>query len=530
MAELLFSRRGEVAFRASLNTWSVRVGRSPLNDVQVPDEAVAPFQASLDRTPEGHRLSDHSGHGTTLNGRPVASAILKPGDALTLGGFRATYVLQPVAASGHTNPLPLEPRGAAACALVTRGGRRLPVTATGIRVGKHPDNDLVLDDEHVSSFHALVFLRGGAVVVHDLGSTNGTFINSIRVGEAEAPVGATITLGHDAVTVEGEAEAPVGRSKGRGGAAVAVKTVGDLRYADPAMDGVAAAIRSVAPHDAAVCIVGESGTGKELVAQAIHQLGPRASEPFVAVNCAALSPSLVESELFGHERGAFTGADRARHGAFEEAGKGTLFLDEIGDLAPDAQAKLLRALENREVRRVGAEGSRKVLCRVIAATHRDLARQVEAGGFRNDLFHRLAVLPIHVPPLRKRPSDIPVLCAHFLRERSGRKVTLTPAAVQKLRGHAWPGNARELLNVLTRAVVMVPKDVLDAPDVEIGFSPMEERVEAARHFRPGRTLAEVQTEVMEEAVAAMGSHSAAARALGVSRTTLTAWLKNHATG
>jgi len=304
------------------------------------------------------------------------------------------------------------------------------------------------------------------------------------------------------------------------------KRIGDLIYCEPAMDQVANAIRRVAPHDAPVFIQGESGTGKELVARAIYQLGPRAADPFVAVNCAALTPPLVESELFGHERGAFTGADRTRLGAFEEAGQGTLFLDEVGDLSLEVQAKLLRALENSEIRRVGAHGTRKVQCRVVTATHQKLCAQVAQGAFRNDLFHRLSVLPIQVPPLRDRKSDVATLSRHFLQQVGNGKTVVTPAALKKLEGHSFPGNVRELRNVLFRAVILSGQVVLDASDIVFQQLALTNVVEHTRIYLPGRTLAEIEAVAIHQAIQSHGSHSAAARALGISRSTLIARVKS----
>ncbi len=224
-------------------------------------------------------------------------------------------------------------------------------------------------------------------------------------------------------------------------------------------------IAQVAPTDATVLILGETGTGKELVARAIHYASNRAAAPFVRVHCAALPESLVESELFGHVRGAFTGAVRDRQGRFEAAHGGTLFLDEIGDVAPGVQVKLLRVLQEQEFERVGDTRPIRVNVRLIAATHRDLATMVANGRFREDLYYRLNVFPIYVPPLRNRPSDIPLLANHFLRlygERGGRRVTaISTEALQRLLSHTWPGNVRELENTIERAVLVCEGDTIE---------------------------------------------------------------------
>jgi two-component system nitrogen regulation response regulator NtrX len=223
----------------------------------------------------------------------------------------------------------------------------------------------------------------------------------------------------------------------------------------PAMRRVQALVERVAPTDARVLISGESGTGKELVAAAVHAASRRAGRPFVTVNCAAIPRDLVESEMFGHERGAFTGATERRMGRFELAHGGTLFLDEIGDLSAEAQAKLLRTLETGELQRIGAEGTRRVDVRIISATNRQLEGEVERGLFREDLFFRLNVFPIHLPPLRERLEDLPALVSHLAeRARPRHAASFTPAALDALAGYAWPGNVRELANLVERLSIL----------------------------------------------------------------------------
>jgi DNA-binding NtrC family response regulator len=239
----------------------------------------------------------------------------------------------------------------------------------------------------------------------------------------------------------------------------------------PAMQRVFETLRKVAPTDLTALVRGESGTGKELVAQALHELSPRRERPFVAVNCAAIARELVESELFGHERGAFTGADARRAGRFEAANGGTLFLDEIGDMAPATQAKVLRVLQERRFERLGGTTPIEVDVRIVAATHRNLEAEVAAGRFREDLYYRLRVVEIALPPLRERREDVPALAQRILAqlaERHGRTPkSLTPGALAALARHAWPGNVRELRNALERAAVMGEGDSIDARDLQL---------------------------------------------------------------
>ena len=246
--------------------------------------------------------------------------------------------------------------------------------------------------------------------------------------------------------------------------------------ADSALLGTSAAMQSlrhrierVAKSDGSVLILGENGSGKELVARAIHHQSPRAGRTFVVVNCGAIPDELVHSELFGHAKGAFTGADRPRVGLFEAAHEGTLFLDEIGDLPRDLQPALLRALQFGEVRPVGSDRTRTVDVRVLAATNRELHRLIRDGQFREDLYYRLSALELPVPPLRDRGDDIPALAEHFLRRanaRLGRRLSLTPHAIARLQAHSWPGNVRELENAMLRLVTMVEAETITADDIE----------------------------------------------------------------
>jgi two-component system nitrogen regulation response regulator NtrX len=236
------------------------------------------------------------------------------------------------------------------------------------------------------------------------------------------------------------------------------------------IEAVRELVSQVAPTPARVLISGESGTGKELVARAIHRQSPRSERPLVCVNCAAIPRDLVESEMFGHERGAFTGASEPRRGRFELADGGTLFLDEVGELDLDVQAKLLRVLETGVIERVGGESGRDVDVRVVAATNKELESEVKVGGFREDLFYRLNVFPIHVPPLRDRPGDMPALASHlamFSGSRCGRPaVTFSPGGIERLQSHSWPGNVRELANVIERLTIIGQSEVVGRSDVD----------------------------------------------------------------
>jgi transcriptional regulator with PAS, ATPase and Fis domain len=299
-----------------------------------------------------------------------------------------------------------------------------------------------------------------------------------------------------------------------------------------AMQRVLDLARRVARVESTALVTGESGVGKERIARLIHDESPRSGRPFVAVNCAAVAETLLESELFGHARGAFTGADRERPGLFEAASGGTLFLDEIGEVGPAMQVKLLRALQEREVRRVGENRARPVDVRIVAATNRDLAAEVAAGRFRQDLFYRLRVIELRVPPLRERPEDVLPLARLFLAEtarRMGRKVTgFTPRAADQLLRHEWPGNVREVQNAVEHAVALCTGSRVDAGDL-----PEELRAALPRPRPAGRTrkLEEVEREYILAAVeAAGGNRTRAASELGIGLATLKRKLKRYAAG
>jgi two-component system, NtrC family, response regulator HydG len=285
-------------------------------------------------------------------------------------------------------------------------------------------------------------------------------------------------------------------------------------------------IESVAKSEAPVIIHGQSGTGKEMVARAIHWAGPRECKPFIKVNCAALNENLLESELFGHVKGAYTGADRSRAGRFEAAHGGSIFLDEVGDIPPATQVKLLRVLEEKEIERVGDHTPIKVDVRVITATHKNLEELIAAGRFREDLFFRISVFPLTIPPLKDRPEDIPIIVQHFIaqhRAKNGRKNSgITPEAVARLSAYAWPGNVRELRNAIEYALVL-------RPEGEIGVQHLPPKIVSGNVcLPPPEPLPSLEREQLVRALRlAGGNQSAAARVLGVSRVTVWKRMKKY---
>jgi len=293
-----------------------------------------------------------------------------------------------------------------------------------------------------------------------------------------------------------------------------------------AMQEIFATIERVGPTRATVLLAGESGVGKDLIARAIHFHSPRRDRPLVKINCTAIPENLMESELFGYEKGAFTGANTTKPGKFEQADTGTVFLDEIGDVPGPIQVKLLRILQEREFERLGSNVTRHIDVRVIAATNQDLRAALEQGTFREDLYYRLNVVPLNIPPLRERKQDIPFLANHFLKKLAPdtgcRVESITDAAMEKLMAYHWPGNVRELENVIERSLVMATGTQLDAADIKLESAPRPRPQSSDTHFLPeGLSLDQYEQEIIREALRrADGNKSQAARLLGLTRNAL----------
>jgi transcriptional regulator with PAS, ATPase and Fis domain len=327
-------------------------------------------------------------------------------------------------------------------------GLFLDVAGTPVRIGTSLDNDIVLTDDTVSRHHCEIEPTSQGIRVRDVGSTNGIFAAGARVFDALLLAPANVLVGETTLSIT-----PLDETVDREQATV--DRFGDLLGKSSRMRELFADLERIAASDVTLLIEGETGTGKDLVAESVHRASPRAERPYVVFDCGAVAPSLVESELFGHERGAFTGAVSTRQGVFEQAEKGTLFLDELGELPKDLQPKLLRVLEKREVRRVGAAKNIPVDVRVIAATNRSIVSEVKRGSFRQDLYYRLSAAHVTVPPLRDRMEDLPMLVEHFLSlERPPRSASsITQDIWDMLLAHRWPGNVRELRNTVQRLLV-----------------------------------------------------------------------------
>ena len=391
-------------------------------------------------------------------------------------------------------------------------GGAAPLQGT-LCIGADATNQVVLEDRYVSRFHCRLLPRDGRWLLEDLGSTNGTYLDGARIAAAEVDAGAQIRVGSQQLRVEQASARPA-------------MTVPGVLARDPALAPALDLLRRAAPSLLPVTILGESGTGKEVAARAVHDLSGRSIGPFVPVNCGAISAELAEAELFGHERGSFTGAIASAPGAFGAADGGSLFLDEIADLPLHLQVKLLRALEAGEVKPVGAPKPRRIDVRVICATHQDLRARVREGAFREDLFYRLRGVTVELPPLRARPQDILPLAEHFLPPPA----TFSTDARAALLAHRWPGNVRELRHVVQLAALLSESPVIrahalrfdDAPPDRLGPRVCEEpaAVGSAVDLR-GRTLDELEEIAIRSALARHGGNRrAVSEELGIARSSL----------
>jgi DNA-binding NtrC family response regulator len=343
---------------------------------------------------------------------------------------------------------------------IDRDGEACHFESRLIHIGSSPECDLVLEDPTVSRLHARLEYEQEGFRLTDLQSKNGLRVDGVHVRDATLEAGQELRFGDVPLrfALDGRrVEVELARES----------TFGRLIGASSQMREIFALLARIAPSDATVLIEGASGTGKELVAEAIHLHSRRAEGPWVVFDCSAVAPDLIESELFGHVRGAFTGAVADRMGVFEAATGGTLFIDEIGELPPELQPKLLRALESGEVRPVGSSDSRSTDVRVVAATNRNLDHEIEEARFRSDLYYRLAVIHVRLPPLAQRPEDIPLLVRHVLAQADASDVAISFETMERLKRHPWPGNVRELKNYVERAVLLSDEGRLETRHLPI---------------------------------------------------------------
>jgi DNA-binding NtrC family response regulator len=402
-------------------------------------------------------------------------------------------------------------------------GKQASAKSEKLTVGSARDNDLQLGDETVSRYHLELRASPEGIRISDPGSTNGTWVGGVRLQSGVVPPGSIVKLGKSSVRL-GQGE-PLTLALHKDDA------LAGLRGQSPVMRRLMAQLQRAAGRDVSVLLVGESGTGKEVCARALHDLGPRRDKPFVTVDCGALSPTLIASELFGHEKGAFTGADRAHAGAFAEAHGGTLFLDEIGELPPPLQTTMLGVLERGRFKRLGGRAEIEVDVRVVSATNRDLRAEVNAGSFRLDLYYRLAVVCLSVPPLRDHPEDVPLLVEHFLRE-SGHdgsiEEVVSAAALESWMQHRWPGNVRELRNQVEATLAMgEPPSLAESPSLP-GADPFQALLPLGYKQARSKLLHEFEERYLSSLLERCGDNvSKAAREARMDRSHLIDLLQRH---
>jgi len=375
-------------------------------------------------------------------------------------------------------------------------GREFVLNRDTFTIGSGSHNDLTIEDSTVSKRHCEIVVEQSGYLIRDLDSTNGTFVQGVRVSSAHLAPGSEIQLGKTRIVfcpLQDANDIPLSRNEAFGamlGRSVPMRRIFYLA-------------ETYSPADVTVMITGETGTGKEILAEEIHNHSNRRDKPFIVIDCAAISKELIESELFGHVKGAFTGANADRQGAFELADGGTVFLDEIGDLSPDLQPKLLRVLEKREIKRVGCNKVRKINVRIISATNRNLANEVNEGRFREDLYYRLSVVHLELPPLRRRREDVPLLVRNFLADLHGEDAISQLADVDRtmdiLKRHEWPGNVRELRNLIELAFYSERRPVdlsafLSLGNLRAGRKPAEPEV----NFVTDKPFKDAKNDLIEE--------------------------------
>ncbi|MCK6522010.1 sigma 54-interacting transcriptional regulator [Myxococcota bacterium] len=538
MARLIVHRGPNRLLEFRISAQRALIGRADAADLGLPGDTISRIHCTVQRAPDGGwEVVDRSRHGLRVNGAPVAGAArIAHEDELIVGEYRLVFYTRdaglatPTVATRGVAPPVEQLLSADDSVSVQRlvlevregpdAGRREVLGQPELSVGA-PGSDIVLSDPALCPEHVRISVsRGRALIKPGAGFA---VLDGERVDEpTPLYLGEDVRIGDTFFRVEAETTTATPRAE----------RFGQMVGRSEAIRQVFGLLQSVSRHTTTVLLTGETGTGKDLAARGIHEASTRADGPFIAVNCAALSASLFESELFGHERGAFTGANAAHVGAWEQADGGTLFLDEIGELPEPAQAKLLRALDSGEIRRVGATRAIFPKVRLIAATNRELVHEVSAGRFRADLYFRLAAIVVKLPPLRARLEDLP-LVAESIASGLGADVRIQDDAIELLATHHFPGNFRELRNVLTRAVVL-GGPVISARS--ISFSawaadpaprlPFEANLPAggASH----RAVDELDRERIREALVTHRRNlSAAAAALGVARSTLMLKIKRY---
>ncbi|MGH9870755.1 MAG: sigma 54-interacting transcriptional regulator [Candidatus Polarisedimenticolia bacterium] len=530
-------------FAIPLHGGTMRLGRSLDNDIVLTLPEIADVHAELSLSNGRAVLTALHGETILVKGKAVPRAEIPPGSSAGLGGYRlhvhdtpgdpwsgkAGSVSTGTQTLDDDEPSPAGSPGAAGPVRVVRvvsgkdAGMTVPLDRQVFVIGRAPDCEMVLHDETVSWRHVSLEKTDGGLRVRDLGSRNGTFVGGQRIEAAFTQTGARIRAGRTTLELRGDADRQVVPGSGSG--------LAEMIGRSAAMRGVYDAIQKAAQSRVPVLLCGETGTGKDLAARALHASGPRSRGPLVPLNCAAIPPDMLEDELFGHARGAFTGAVTDRVGAFDLANQGTIFLDEMGELPLALQPKLLKVLDDGRIPRLGGGISRSDF-RVVAATNRDLSEEVGQGRFRKDLYFRLAVLQIRLPRLAEHLEDLPDLVHLFLEQAEERtgvagscETRFTEEALAILKDHTWPGNVRELRNVIESAVVRSPGGVVEGAAVRELLAASSIQEPEVR--RRAASLQEVKIEAIRNALVDYPTKREAARRLGIAESTLHDLIRKH---
>lgn len=539
MPHLVVSKNDKVHIKIPLSRESLSIGRSPKNDLTLPDDGISRHHAKIIFTDGGYCIQDLDSRGGTLvNGDKISTSQLTGQCQIGIGGWTLLFeeksqeeavceeetAITRQAASSQTQILKLDPVSETVASQKTfiqitdpQGlSKKISLVKNRYVLGSSEGCDVVIKDDYVSSQHCEILFSPSRVLIKDLSSTNGTFVNGLRVVEAALTPSSEVKLGESKLTVlYEEIEEKIRPLEEDHFLGLVGKT--------EVMRTLFAKIRLVAPSENTVLIQAPTGSGKEMVAHLLHELSQRNKRPYVILNCGAISANLIESELFGHEKGAFTGALGRRTGAFEEADHGTLFLDEVGELPLELQPKLLRVLENKTIKRVGGDSDLPVNVRIIAATNRNLALEVKNGKFREDLFFRLFVIPLMIPALKDRRDDIPLLANHFIRQSSPHPLKkVSKKAMDKLINYSWPGNVRELKNVIFRSLIFCSGAELTPEHIELFSEPTPET------NSPPLNLADHEKEqIIQTLRITNGNRAKAAEILGIAKSTLFKKLKDY---
>lgn len=524
MKTLIFHKRNQPLFKCPITKNRLTIGRDPSCDIVLTEAGVSRVHCEIVSKDDIVTIKDSSRLGIFVNGKKTDAHNILCDDKLELGDWVIT--LNPSSPSEEetvipgrsdstkilgipNNNDPIRPEESLEMIIKQQNGTTVKkqLHKKNLTIGSASSNDIVLGDDYVSKKHAKISFENDDFFITDLGSTNGIYYEGERFRKLLLPSSASLMIGKTEVRIrrisEEVTERRAPRLSGIYGVSKPIKEIVNL-------------VKKVARTDATVLISGESGTGKELIARAIHDEGARCKGPFLAINCGAIPQNIIESELFGHEKGAFTGAAQIHNGVFEQANGGTLFLDEIGEMPIDMQTRLLRVLECGTIRRIGGLRDISVNVRIIAATNQDLKKAIRFGKFREDLFFRLYIVPIHLPPLRDRKNDIAVLAEHFVSmfAVSDDGIEISPSAMEILTNHSWSGNVRELKNTIQRAVILNRTGTISAADISLTEFENERNVREL-------PLTGQEKEAIEDALRRYrGNQSKAANLLGIARGTL----------